>query len=232
VKILINTDGGCRFNRKDEPAEAAAAFVAVAEDGRYLASQSVLLTGTNNIAEYWGVSLAANALSALRREFPELAEVEIRCDAQLIVRQMNGEWAVKDADMRRLSEKCRVTLDATGLVYRFKWVPRAENKEADLLCNLALDGKVKTDLFTAFPHQNKNGKMTCGQLFRLHGKLGTPRPMRVDDEGYALCNGCGQRLALCTCPVLEGVTVDPIPGVLDTRPVSTEPLILPWEESA
>ncbi|TSA40103.1 reverse transcriptase-like protein [archaeon] len=239
MKIIINTDGGCRFNSKDEPADASAAFVARTDDGRYLASQAALLIGTNNIAEYQGVYLAAKALPALLRKYPELAtaDVEFRCDAQLIVRQMNRVWAIKDPGMLRLSEQCRTALASAGRPYTFKWVPREENKEADLLCNLALDGKVKTDLFTAVPQQNKGGRATCGQLFRLHGQLTTPRPMRVDAQGYALCNGCGQPLVRCTCLVLEDLSESPILDLLafealEARAAESAPFSLPWDESA
>lgn len=203
MKIIVNTDGGCRFNSKDEPAEASAAFVATL-DGTYLGSQSCLLTGTNNIAEYRGVYLAAVALPALVT--PAITHVEFHCDAMLIVHQMNRTWAVRDPDMRHWSELCRHTLDKLGVPYSFKWIPREQNKEADLLCNLALDGKVKTELLTVFPHQNKNAKATCGQIFRAQGKLTTPRPMRVDEQGYALCNGCGQPVIRCTCPILEEIS--------------------------
>lgn len=226
MKIIINTDGGCRFNSKDEPAEAAAAFIARTEMGQYVGSQAELLVGTNNVAEYHGVLLAAKALPVLLTQpLPGTpTSVEFRCDAMLIVKQMNRQWDIKDSGLLRLAEWCRGTLMAVGVPFTFTWVPREQNKDADHLCNLALDGKVKTELLTAFPQPIKTNKATCGQLFRLHGLLATPRPMRANAQGYALCNGCEQPLTNCTCPVLVNVT----PAV--TRVSNVEPHFLPWEE--
>lgn len=206
--IIINTDGGCRSNSKGKPGEAAAAFVACTEDGRHLASQSELLVGTNNAAEYRGVALAALALPLLVKRYRDLMpfDIEIRSDSMLVVCQMNRDWRTKNPDMLRLSEACRELLRVTDCEYRFVWVPRTQNREPDYLCNLALDGQVKTDLFAPMPRSHaRDGKATAGQLFHLHGELSTPRPVRVDREGYALCNGCGARLRDCTCPALNTI---------------------------
>jgi ribonuclease HI len=237
MKIIINTDGGCRFNSKEEPGVASAAFVAYTEDGQYLASQSAVLTGTNNVAEYQGVLLAAQALPVLLTQPMNgtPVSVEIRCDAMLIVKQMTGQWEFKDRELLRLAEQCQEALRTLGVPHTFVWVPREQNKDADHLCNLALDGQVKTDLFTAFPYPVKTVKATCGQLFRLHGRLPTPRPMRVDEEGYALCNGCGRTLKQCECPALD-TPKSPVVAEIDLipdEPVYPEPVpfFLPWEDT-
>lgn len=85
---------------------------------------------SNNIAEY-------HALLFLLRELRERDRRAGRghylvCgDSQLIVRQMTGEYRVRDADLRPLHEEARET--AAGLDIRFRWVPRARNPAGHLL---------------------------------------------------------------------------------------------------
>lgn len=207
MKVILHTDGGCRVNSKDKPEIAAAAFVARTEEGQYLASQAEVFVGTNNVAEYRGVVLAALAIRLLLRTFGnlQLDRFEFRSDSKLVVQQMNLRWQINDPEMFRLSKMSRRILETIEYPYHFLWIPRTQNTEVDYLCNLALDGTVKTDLFTAIPVRTVvASKTTCGQAFRQHGALTTPRRMCVDSDGYALCNGCKARLVDCTCPSLEG----------------------------
>ena len=90
-------------------------------------------TQTNNVAEYTAVVRAL----ALARELGAEA-VEMLLDSKLIVEQLHGRWRIKDSKLIPLHA------EATASLARFaRWtathVPRAQNKQADALCNEAID---------------------------------------------------------------------------------------------
>jgi len=88
---------------------------------------------TNNVAEYTGVVRAL----ALAEDLGATA-VEMLLDSKLIVEQVNGRWRVKDAKLIPLHAEVRNRLTRFS-----RWsathVPRAQNKQADALCNEAID---------------------------------------------------------------------------------------------
>jgi ribonuclease HI len=121
--IVINTDGGARGN----PGPAASAYV-IAEDGRVLAEKGTYLGNslTNNWAEYQGL---IQGLEKARELGLTDADVEVRMDSELIVKQMNGEYKVKHPDLKGLYMAVQELLEDFAAV-RFVHVRRAENKEA------------------------------------------------------------------------------------------------------
>ncbi len=82
--------------------------------------------GTNNIAEYTAVVRALETAHSIGE-----SEVHIKTDSQLIVRQLNGEYKVKDPGLRPLKE--RVERLSRGLNVHFEHIPRERNDEADKL---------------------------------------------------------------------------------------------------
>jgi ribonuclease HI len=130
VKARLFTDGGARGN----PGPAAAAYVLEAEDGTVLdARGEVIGVATNNVAEY-------RALVAGLDKAVELGvgELEVVSDSELLVKQMNGEYRVKNAALRELSLDAARLARKLGRV-RYRAVRRAENELADRLVNEALD---------------------------------------------------------------------------------------------
>jgi ribonuclease HI len=130
VKATLRTDGGARGN----PGPAAFAYVLEGDDGTVLAAHGETIgVATNNVAEYRG--LVAGLAKALELEVPE---VEVLSDSELLVKQMRGEYKVKNEALRELS------LEATRLARRldrveYRHVRRAQNELADRLVNEALD---------------------------------------------------------------------------------------------
>jgi ribonuclease HI len=124
------TDGGARGN----PGPAAFAYVLEAEDGTVLASHGETIgVATNNVAEYSG--LVAGLRKAAELHVPEL---EIVSDSELLVKQMRGEYRVKNEALRSLSlEAARLARQIGKVEYRH--VKRAQNELADRLVNEALD---------------------------------------------------------------------------------------------
>jgi ribonuclease HI len=93
-------------------------------------------TATNNVAEYR--ALVAGLRKALELHVPE---VEVVSDSELLVKQMRGEYRVKNAALRELSVEAGQLARELGKV-EYRHVKRAHNEEADRLVNEALDAVV------------------------------------------------------------------------------------------
>jgi probable phosphoglycerate mutase len=130
VRARLYADGGARGN----PGLAAYGYVLEAEDGTVLASEGRSIgVATNNVAEYRG--LLAGLAKAVELS---IAELEVRLDSELIVKQMRGEYRVRSESLRTLSvEAARLARQLGHVDYRH--VPRERNELADSLVNQALD---------------------------------------------------------------------------------------------
>jgi ribonuclease HI len=130
-KLTVNVDGGARGN----PGPAAIAAVVRDPEGEVLAERGERIgRATNNVAEYRALLLGIE----LAREL-EAEEVELIGDSELIVRQVEGRYKVKHADMRELHAEVKRALAPFGS-WSIRHVKRAENAAADALVNQALDG--------------------------------------------------------------------------------------------
>jgi ribonuclease HI len=94
---------------------------------------------TNNQAEYRALLLG---LTAIQRYSP--SSVRVLMDSELIVRQMRGEYKVRDDGLRELYEQA-VRLARSLPTVTFTHVPRAQNARADALVNQALDEREQTE---------------------------------------------------------------------------------------
>jgi len=130
VKARLSTDGGARGN----PGPAAYGYVLEADDGTVLAAHGETIgVATNNVAEY-------RALIAGLEKAVEVGvdQLEVVSDSELLVKQMKGEYRVKNANLRPLAvQASRLARD----VGRVRWtsVRREHNELADRLVNEALD---------------------------------------------------------------------------------------------
>lgn len=131
-KIVVYTDGGARGN----PGPAACGYVINGKAyGEYLGEM------TNNEAEYRGVIEALKKTIALiGKEKAAEAEIEVRMDSELLVRQFNGEYKVKGEHLQPLYvEVHNLTLDFKKVTFRH--IPREENSAADRMVNKVLDSR-------------------------------------------------------------------------------------------
>jgi len=130
VKAKLFTDGGARGN----PGPAAYGYVLEAEDGTVLAAHGERIgVATNKVAEYR--ALVAGLEKAVELAVPE---VEVVSDSELLVKQMNGEYRVKNAALQDLSIQASRLAREVGKV-SYTAVRREHNKLADQLVNEALD---------------------------------------------------------------------------------------------
>jgi ribonuclease HI len=130
VKATLWTDGGARGN----PGPAAFAFVLEAEDGTVLEARGEAIgVATNNVAEY--SALVAGLRQAVAAGVREL---EVRSDSELMVKQMRGEYRVKNRDLQTLVlDASHAARELGGVTYTH--VRREHNELADRLVNEALD---------------------------------------------------------------------------------------------
>jgi ribonuclease HI len=130
VRAKLSTDGGARGN----PGPAAYGYVLEDEHGTLLAAHGERIgIATNNVAEY-------SALIAGLEKAIELGldEVEVVSDSELMVKQMRGEYRVKNEALQELWSRARRLAGQVGSV-GYTAVRREHNKLADTLVNEALD---------------------------------------------------------------------------------------------
>ena len=172
----VHIDGAARGN----PGPAAFAFVhrrpglPVVEEARTIGK------ATNNVAEYTALIHALERAAELG-----VTTLDVFSDSELLVKQMNGEYRVKHPDLQDLHR------EAQDLRRRFERVTlahvrRADNADADRLCNLALDGKLGRDLPPEPP-----GEELPAAPPRVRG--GAPEPL--EEEALALLNAAAARWA-------------------------------------
>jgi ribonuclease HI len=130
-RAIVNVDGGARGN----PGPAAIGVVVRDAEGEVLEKLGEKIgEATNNVAEYRallkGIELAA-AHGA--------TELELIGDSELVVRQVEGRYKVKHADMKALHGEAKKALAGFD-TWSIRHVRRAENADADRLVNEALDG--------------------------------------------------------------------------------------------
>jgi len=130
--LVLYTDGASRGN----PGPAGAGAIITDKEGATLAEKAVYLgETTNNQAEY-------RALIVGLEEVVKLAPVRltIRMDSELIVKQLSGEYRVRNRDLLPLHNRARRLIEQLAAV-EVKHVPREENTDADRLANQAIDNR-------------------------------------------------------------------------------------------
>jgi ribonuclease HI len=129
-KAVIYTDGAARGN----PGPASIGAVIKDETGRVVARISRRIgTTTNNQAEYRAVITALEKAVSLG-----VQHVILKSDSELVVKQINGRYKIKNAALRPLYQEV-VGLTGSLESITVSYIPRAQNAEADALANKALD---------------------------------------------------------------------------------------------
>ena len=133
MNIIIFTDGGARGN----PGPAGAGAVVYQGKKKIAEVSAYLGERTNNWAEYEALILALDATQkALGKKIPNVA---VNMDSELIVKQMKGEYRVKDPALKEQYAKVRALIQKSFPTISFTHIPREQNGEADKLANDAMD---------------------------------------------------------------------------------------------
>ncbi len=133
-EFCIHADGASRGN----PGEAGAGAVISDSRGRTLKELKAYLgIASNNGAEYQAAILALER--ALELGFKR---VTLLLDSELVVRQLRGEYRVREPHLKSLHQKARETLNRFSQ-YSILSIPREENRRADQLANEAIEQRIK-----------------------------------------------------------------------------------------
>lgn len=132
-ELIVYSDGASRNN----PGEAGAG-VFIMQDGKPLERIARYLgMTTNNIAEY------SAAITGLERAVQlGASSVRLFADSELLVKQVNGLYKVKNEGLKPLHARVKELIAKIGSV-DVQYIPRAMNKEADALANKAIDEKLR-----------------------------------------------------------------------------------------
>jgi ribonuclease HI len=131
-ELTLNFDGGSRGN----PGPAGIGVVVAAADGTPLVTLGRFIgNATNNVAEYTALIVALEEARKLGA-----AKVVVRGDSELIIKQMRGEYRVKNPDLRKLHDRARAIADDFQSA-RYEHNLRHKNELADKLANLAMNKK-------------------------------------------------------------------------------------------
>jgi phosphoribosylglycinamide formyltransferase-1 len=147
--ITIYTDGASRGN----PGPAAGAFVILDENQNQFCAQAKFLPdATNNIAEYTALVCALKKAKSLATQ-----NIKILSDSELMVKQINGDYKVKNDNIRELFSQC-LELLAHFQSWQINYIPRTENKTADKLANRAIDMAGDIEQKNSLQKNNKSAK--------------------------------------------------------------------------
>lgn len=128
--ITVKTDGAARGN----PGPAGVGVVIYDSKGEIIDEAGQYIgEATNNVAEYSGLLLGLRRLAA-HRDKPIVVEL----DSELLVKQLNGEYKVKNAVLKPMFLAARAMLNQHNDI-QVRHIPRTENSDADKLANEAID---------------------------------------------------------------------------------------------
>lgn len=132
--LSVHIDGAARGN----PGPASYAYVFAGEGMPAIEEHGCLGSTTNNVAEYTALVRALERAAQLGAR-----RLQVHSDSELLVKQMNGEYKVKNPNLLELYEQAKELAKRFDVV-SIRHVPRSANRDADRLCNEALDGGAKS----------------------------------------------------------------------------------------
>lgn len=133
MTIVAHTDGASRGN----PGESGIGIVLEDEMGNTIFEGGGFIgTATNNIAEYQALLACLMKTKAF-----SCTRLVVYSDSELMVRQLKGQYKVKEPTLRRLFAEAKAILKASPFTFEIKHVAREENRRADELANVGINSK-------------------------------------------------------------------------------------------
>lgn len=137
MQIKIYTDGGSLRN----PGKAAIGYLIYDDTDTLIARKGEAIgDASNNVAEYTALIKALNHLRHLiqKGELQNVEKISCFADSELMVKQLNGVYKIKHADMRKLAVQVKEQESFLNIPIQYRHVLREKNKEADALVKAAL----------------------------------------------------------------------------------------------
>ncbi len=133
MKLTANIDGAARGN----PGLSGVGVILFDENGECVFEHAEFLgTATNNMAEYTAL---LRCLHAVKDKFPMCSELHIRSDSELLVKQINGSYRVRDTKLQVYFREAHTLMGTAPWKCTVEHVPREQNRDADRLANRGID---------------------------------------------------------------------------------------------
>ena len=133
MTLIAHTDGASRGN----PGESGIGMILRDEQGAVVYSGSGYIgRTTNNVAEYRALLACLKKAIALRP-----GKLIVHSDSELMVRQMRGEYRVRDKNLQRHFMEAKMLLSSAPFAFEIVHVERERNRDADLLANAGIDSR-------------------------------------------------------------------------------------------
>lgn len=131
MTLIANTDGASRGN----PGESGIGVVLRDGRGRVVYEGCGYIgKATNNVAEYQAL------LHCLRKaREARCTRLVVHSDSELMVKQLRGEYRVRDAQLRKFHDEAKRLIREAGFAFEIVHVERSQNKDADLLANTGIE---------------------------------------------------------------------------------------------
>lgn len=136
--INVFTDGGARGN----PGPAGIGVYITKNNKELFSLGKEIGETTNNVAEYTAVVEALSYLVLVKEKIQNESVISFFLDSELVCRQINGIYKVKDSKLRELMFIVRQKEGELSIPVSYTHIPREKNKHADRLVNAALDKKI------------------------------------------------------------------------------------------
>ncbi len=174
---IAHVDGASRGN----PGPASYAVIIEGPDGEnVLAMGKYLGRETNNVAEYYALITALDYATAHK-----LSRLRVLSDSELLVRQMQGRYKVKSADLRPLYERA-LAMSRTLDYFAVEHIPREKNREADKLANEALDRTGRSSGDGGVAARNVPAKPVRVRAHYVKGVLVPLEPLELEEGAEVL----------------------------------------------
>ncbi|MFA9288361.1 MAG: ribonuclease HI family protein [Weeksellaceae bacterium] len=134
MQITLHTDGGSLNN----PGKAGIGFLVHSEDKLLHKHSEYIGIASNNVAEYTALIKALEYVQEHLSLDPKTDKLQVFADSELMIRQMLGQYKVKNADLRPLYERAKDIENALPLPVKYTHVLRHLNADADALVKAAL----------------------------------------------------------------------------------------------
>ncbi len=133
MRLVAFIDGAARGN----PGQSGIGIAIFDDHGRCQAEHSAFLgITTNNVAEY---SALLACIRLVMSQFVHCSELQVRSDSELLVKQMNGLYRVRDKKLQRFYREVRQLLESASFRFSISYIPRELNAKADILANRGID---------------------------------------------------------------------------------------------
>lgn len=133
MDLTLHTDGGSRNN----PGEAAIAYIIRNKGKEIYANHRAIGIATNNVAEYTALIDGLDYIYTYIQN-NEVKSISVFSDSQLMVRQMLGNYKIKDATIKILAAKAKSVIQKIDKPVNFTHILREKNSETDALVKKSL----------------------------------------------------------------------------------------------